>query len=56
MTGSFGKDGVSQKAILLASSLIAQALDLLDAHGGPPNASAYLALALDELRGTADRQ
>jgi hypothetical protein len=38
-----------QPAVSRARTLIIEALDLLDAHGGAPQAAAYLELALQEL-------
>jgi len=35
-----------------AIALTSQAMDLLDAHGGDPEAAAYLALAQQQLRKT----
>jgi hypothetical protein len=40
-----------EAAILRAVEMVTSALDLLDAHSGPPEASAHLALALESLRG-----
>lgn len=37
-------------AIRRASALLTEALDLLDAHGGPAEATAHLDLALQKLR------
>lgn len=39
-----------QAAVERALSLTTEALDLLDAHGGPPEAAANLELALEVLR------
>jgi hypothetical protein len=33
-----------------ALALVTQAMDLLDAHGGPPDAAAHLAMAQQQLR------
>jgi hypothetical protein len=37
-------------AISRALALVTEAMDLLDAHGGPPDAAAHLALAQQMLR------
>ena len=36
-----------------AASLVTEALDLIDAHGGPADAAAHLELALQKLREAA---
>lgn len=38
------------RAVHRAALLVTEAMDLLDAHGGPPEASAHLDLALVSLR------
>ncbi len=38
------------KAIRRALELITEAMDLLDAHDGPPDAAAHLAMAQQQLR------
>ena len=38
------------KAIRRALSLVTEAMDLIDAHDGPPEAAAHLALAQQRLR------
>jgi hypothetical protein len=40
----------SLRAIGRALKLITEAMDLLDAHGGPPDAAAHLSLAQDRLK------
>jgi hypothetical protein len=40
----------SLKAAIRAQTLVVEALDLLDAHGGPAQATVHLELALQELR------
>ena len=40
----------SLRAIGRALKLITEAMDLLDAHGGPPDAAAHLSLAQDKLK------
>jgi hypothetical protein len=45
-------ESVSAKAARRALSLITEAMDLLDAHGVDPDASAYLAIAQQRLRHT----
>lgn len=42
-------------AIKRAISLVSEAVDLLDAHGGSPEAAAHLDLGLNELRRAHDR-
>ena len=49
MTGASGEER-RQAATERARALVAEAMDLLDAHGGSRPAAAHLALALDELR------
>lgn len=39
-----------EKAIRRALELVTEAMDLLDAHGGAPDAAAHLALAQQDLR------
>jgi len=39
-----------QKALKRSLQLLAEAVDLLDAYGGPPEAAAHLELALERLR------
>jgi hypothetical protein len=39
-----------EKALKRALLLVTEAMDLLDAHGGDPQAAAYLALAQERLR------
>jgi hypothetical protein len=39
-----------QTAVQRAIALVSEAVDLLDAHGGPPEAAAHLDLGLQELR------
>jgi len=43
-------DDRQTKAVYRAAMLVTEAMDLLDAHGGPPEASAHLDLALVSLR------
>jgi hypothetical protein len=43
-------DDRQAKAVHRAALLVTEAMDLLDAHGGPPEASAHLDLALMSLR------
>ena len=43
-------DNRQTKAVYRAAMLVTEARDLLDAHGGPPEASAHLDLALASLR------
>lgn len=44
----------SQEAVInRATALIAEALDLIDGYGGPPEAAAHLELALERLRAFA---
>ena len=38
------------KAVRRAAILVTEAMDLLDAHGGAPDAAAHLDLALESLR------
>lgn len=40
----------SERAITRALALVTEAIDLLDAHGGPADAAVNLALAQDRLR------
>ncbi len=42
-------------AVKRAIALVSEAVDLLDAHGGPPEAAAHLDLGLHELRRTHDQ-
>ena len=49
MTGGSDKDRRGA-ATQRAQALVAEALDLLDAHKGAPEAAAHLELALQELR------
>ena len=49
MTGDSDK-GRQAAATKRAQALVAEALDLVDAHRGSPEASAHLELALQELR------
>jgi len=44
-------DDRQARAVLRAAMLVTEAMDLLDAHGGPPDAAAHLDLALASLRG-----
>ena len=37
-------------AVRRALALVTEAMDLLDAHGAPPDAAAHLELALEKLR------
>lgn len=39
-----------ETAVRRALELVTEALDLLDAHGGPPDAAAHLSLAQERLR------
>jgi hypothetical protein len=48
MTGDSNK-GENRAALDRAAALVVEALDLLDAYDGPPQAAAYLQLALSEL-------
>lgn len=50
MAGNGNDDSRKATAIRRASSLVSEALDLLDAHGGPAEATAHLDLAIQELR------
>lgn len=43
-------NGTAGAAIKRALALVTEALDLLDAHGGPPDAAAHLDLAMRRLR------
>ena len=43
-------DDLQAKAVLRAAMLVTEAMDLLDAHGGSPEAAAHLDLALASLR------
>ena len=43
-------DQLALKAIRRALKLITEAIDLLDAHDGPPDAAAHLAVAQQRLR------
>ncbi|MBA3525822.1 MAG: hypothetical protein H0T82_02720 [Sphingomonas sp.] len=43
------------RALRRATALVTKALDLLDAHDGPPEATAHLDLALHELRRAAQK-
>ena len=52
MTG-VSDQGPAQAATARARALVTEALDLLDAHGGRPEAAAHLELALQELRKAA---
>ena len=38
------------KAVRRSLALVTEAMDLLDAHGGPPEAAAHLAMAQQHLR------
>ena len=49
------RDGPQARAIRRAAMLVTEAMDLLDAHGGPPAASAHLDLALECLRKSIGR-
>jgi hypothetical protein len=49
------KDSREMQAAMRAAHLITEAMDLLDAHGVSPNASANLALAQQELRDLISR-
>ena len=40
----------SSRAVNRALGLITEAMDILDAHGGPPDATAHLSLAQERLR------
>ena len=40
----------SLRAFDRALKLVTEAMDILDAHGGPPEAAAHLSLAQDRLR------
>ena len=44
------RNEMTEKAIKRSLALVTEAMDLLDAHGGPPNIAAYLALAQQGLR------
>lgn len=50
------EDGRRFLGLKRAEALIAEALDLLDAHGGPPAAAANLEVALEEIRNDALRK
>ena len=50
MAGNGRNDGSQSTAIRRAAKLVSEAVDLLDAHGGPAEAAAHLDLALQELR------
>lgn len=39
-----------ESAMTRALKLVTEAMDLLDAHGGPPDASAHLAMVQAQLR------
>jgi hypothetical protein len=43
-----------QSAIRRALKLTTEAIDLIDAHGGPPDAAAHLSLAQERLREALD--
>lgn len=45
-----GNDGPRLRAIHRAIELVTEAIDLIDAHGGPADAAAHLELALHRLR------
>ena len=47
MTGD-SNEGENRAALDRAAALVVEALDLLDAYDGPPQAAAYLQLALSE--------
>lgn len=53
MAGNTTQDGRGA-AVRRVRGLITEAIDLLDAYGGPQQAAAHLALALDELREHAE--
>ena len=44
------------KAVTRALALVTEAMDLLDAYDGPPEAAAHLALAQQRLRQALDTQ
>ena len=48
MAGS--RDARQSGAVRRALSLVTEAMDLLDAHGGAPDAAAHLAMAQQRLR------
>jgi hypothetical protein len=48
MAGS--RNGRSIKALRRALTLVTEAMDLLDAYEGPPEAAAHLAMAQQQLR------
>lgn len=50
MAGDGRKYSGSDMAIRRSAQLVSEAMDVLDAHGGPAEAAAHLALALQELR------
>jgi hypothetical protein len=41
-----------QKALRRVAAMVTEALDLLDAHQGPPEAAAHIELALQKIRGS----
>jgi len=49
MAGSTSSDR-RKAALKRANALMTEALDLLDAHSGPPEATAHLDLALQQVR------
>lgn len=44
------RNQTQEKAIRRALLLLTEAMDLLDAHDGPPEAAAHLAMAQQQLR------
>jgi hypothetical protein len=43
-------EGSNSDAIRRALQLVTEAMDVLDGHGGPPDAVAHLSIAQDQLR------
>ena len=48
--GSESEEGRRPSSVERAAGLVSEALDILDAHGGPADAAAHLDLALGKLR------